>query len=246
MTKKYSLIKRVVQSIPGLREALAGAFMLLPKPLSATAYAALRKYVFRDNQPRLDAFAMAFEHMRSLGHSHVQYYEFGVARGTSVIASYMLARSKGLDLAVYAFDSFAGLPSSEGGFVAGDMAYSEATFRRFTDKAGVPSAKVQTIPGFFNVSLTPALKTRLGVKPAVAIFHNDSDLYESTKDVLAWIDDLALPGSVLIFDDWHSFAGQGDPAQFGEQRAFAEYASRGDWDLCYEKPEGNVAFVRIR
>ena len=53
---------------------------------------------------------------------HLNYFKFGVARGTSVIASYMIARSKGLDISLYAFDSFKGLPSDEGDFGQGDMA----------------------------------------------------------------------------------------------------------------------------
>ena len=99
--------------------------------------------------------------------------------------------------------------------------------------------------GIFNQSLTDGLKHTLKLKPSVAIFHNDSDLYESTKDVLRWIDDLALPGSVLIFDDWYSFSGNPDPENFGEQRAFAEWANRHHWELLADTKDANVAFVRI-
>ena len=244
MTRKYSLLKRLVQAIPGLREALATTFTLLPKPLSIKAYAALRRFVFRDNQVRLDAFYRAFEEISHHTTGKINYFEFGVARGTSVIASYMIARKKGLDLRVFAFDSFEGLPSSEGGFAKGDMAYSDRTFRRFIDKAGVPLDRVISIPGFFNLSLTPQLKQKLGILPSIAVFHNDSDLYESTRDVLSWIQDLALPGSVLVLDDWHSFAARLDPENFGEQRAFAEWSDRKNWRLLFETSDANIAFVK--
>lgn len=246
MSKKYSLIKRLVQAVPGLREALATAFTLLPKPLSAKAYAALRRYVFRDNQPRLEVFHRAFDEIRKQALQEINYFEFGVARGTSVIASYMIAREKGLNLRVFAFDSFQGLPSSEGSFVTGDMAYTDGTFRRFIDKAGVPLERVKSIPGFFNQSLTPELKQKLDLKPSVAVFHNDSDLYESTRDVLQWIEDLALPGSVLVFDDWHSFAGEAQPENFGERRAFAEWRDRAHWQLLLETENANIAFIKTR
>lgn len=244
MSKKYSLIKRLVQAVPGLRETLATAFTLLPKPLSAKAYAALRRHVFRDNQPRLDVFHRAFDEVRKKVSGDLDYFEFGVARGTSVIASYTIAREKGLDLRIFACDSFEGLPSSEGGFVSGDMAYSDHTFRRFIDKAGVPLDRVVSVPGFFNVSLTPELKQKLGLRPGVAVFHNDSDLYESTRDVLRWIEDLALPGSVLVFDDWHSFEAEAQPENFGERRAFAEWPDRANWELLIETPDANIAFVK--
>ena len=94
MARKYSLIKRWIQAVPGLREALAAAFTWLPKPLSIKAYAALRKYVFRDNQPRMAIFQRAFEEIKKHGLYEINYFEFGVARGTSVISSYMTAKKK--------------------------------------------------------------------------------------------------------------------------------------------------------
>ncbi|MES2414833.1 MAG: TylF/MycF/NovP-related O-methyltransferase [Pseudomonadota bacterium] len=246
MAKKYSILKRIVQAVPGLREALATAFTLLPKPLSARAYAFLRRRVFKDNEPRVGAFYRAFDQIKQAGANNpANYFEFGVARGTSIISSYTIARENGLDLNIYACDSFEGLPSGEGEvFEAGDMAYSDRVFRRFIDKAGVPLERVTSIPGFFNVSLTPALKQTLGLKPGIAVFHNDSDLYESTRDVLDWIEDLALPGSVIIFDDWHSFRAEKNPADFGEQKAFAEWRARPQWELLFETAEANVAFVK--
>ena len=245
MARKYSLLKRVVQAVPGLRGGLAAAFMLLPKPLSAKAYAFLRRRVFPDNQPRVAAFDHAFKQVRqSTSDTVIQYYEFGVARGTSVISSYQIAKANGLDLKIFAFDSFKGLPSSEGIFAAGDMAYPDATFRRFVDKAGVPLEQVTSIPGFFNVSLTDSLKLTLGLKPSVAVFHNDSDLYESTRDALSWIEDLAMPGSVIIFDDWYSFSSLDKPEHFGEKRAFAEWPDRPNWKLLFETSNANIAFVK--
>ena len=64
MAKNYSLFKRVVQAVPGLRESLATAFTLLPKPLSSKAYALLRQHVSRDNEPRLKVFNLAFEQIK--------------------------------------------------------------------------------------------------------------------------------------------------------------------------------------
>lgn len=116
MTRKYSLLKRLVQAIPGPREALVTAFTLLPRPLSIKAYDALRRFVFRGNQVRLNAFYRAFEKVSYQTTGKVNYFEFEVARCTSVIARYMTAREKELDLPVFTFASFANPPSNEGGF----------------------------------------------------------------------------------------------------------------------------------
>ena len=150
MAEKYSFIKRIVQAVPGLRESLVTTFTLLPKPLPGKNYDLMRRHVFRDNEPRLKIFNLAFEQVKKKDSKHANYFEFGVARGTNVIASYMIAHGKGMDASVYAFDSHKGFPSSEGDFGQGDMAYPKRVFKRFVANAGVPLDRVVCVPGFLT------------------------------------------------------------------------------------------------
>jgi hypothetical protein len=240
---KYSLAKRAVQAVPGLRELGATAFTALPLPLSAWTYRLMRQWVFRDEQHRLPAVRASFERFDASG-GPVPYLEFGVARGTSIISADAIARSRGLALRIFAFDSFRGLPAGEGTFARGDMAYSEPTFRRFTAKAGVDQARVTSVPGMFADTLTEALRARLGLGPGRYVVHVDCDLYASTRDVLAWLRPMLAPGSVLIFDDWFAFDNEPTPELHGEQRAFAEWDDRAHWAELHVEPQWNVAFLK--
>lgn len=245
---KYSLAKRIVQSTPGLREGLAGAYRKLPTALSPTVYDIMRKTVFRDNLNRLPVFQAAFaEVLRS---SEVgDYLEFGVARGTSMIAAYKIAsaNSRFDEMKFHAFDSFKGLPSSEGTFVAGDMSYSEDTFKDFCKKAGVDLERVTTTEGFFNKSLSPKALDDLGVDAAAAnIFHIDCDLYESTLDVLASIKGHLGLHSVIIFDDWFSFEEENYSWGFGEKRAFAEWSEKDKFEPLAITYPWNASFIKVR
>ena len=240
---KYSLAKRIVHAVPGLREFGASAFVLLPVPLSTWTYRAMRKTVFHDNENRVPAFRAAFA-LFTGWKEPVSYLEFGVARGTSVITADVIARSLGLTLRIFAFDSFRGLPSGEGPFSAGDMAYSEPTFRRFIRKAGVDTSSVTSIPGMFDETLTPATRERLGLDRRRYVVHIDCDLYESARVVLGWLEPVLATGSVLIFDDWFSFENEPDPDQHGERRAFGEWPDRGRWKPLHVQPAWNVALVR--
>ncbi len=242
----YSWLKRAVQSVPGLREQLAVAFTRLPLPISAWVYDAMRRWVFRDNQNRLPVMASALDSLVRLGvKGPIDYLEFGVARGTSVIAINKLASARGLTLKTFAFDSFEGLPSAEGAFVAGEMAYGQQTFMRFVTKAGVEIDRLTCIPGYFDRTLTTERQTSLGlIGMRPVLVHCDADLYVSAREMLTWMSSFAGPGSVLIFDDWYAFDVEANPDQHGEQRAFAEWPDRPHWTQLANTPNWNIAFVR--
>lgn len=181
----------------------------------------------------------------NIGH----YLEFGVARGTSLITMYKLAKRMGLahKMGFHAFDSFAGLPEGEGDFVPGEMAYPEHTFRRFVRKAGVPERQITTTPGFFDQSLSEGLADRLGIEAGRAhIVHIDCDLYVSTVPVLAFLTPLLGKGSVIIFDDWFSFEESAEPWNQGEQRAFNEWSLRDRFDPVAITYPWNAAFKLAR
>ena len=56
----------------------------------------------------------------------------------------------------------------------------------------------------------------------VGLIHMDADLYSSTATALKYAGPCIQPGTVLVFDEWHSYDGCEDH----EQRAWREYAAK--------------------
>jgi len=131
------------------------------------------------------------------------------------------------DFTYVAFDSFEGLPEVEGIDVhsglwyRGKMCTSEESFVKMCLAHGLPRNRLRTVKGFYEDSLTTALRDELAPLKA-AVVYIDCDLYASTIPVLRFIRDFLQPGTVLIFDDWFLF--YGDPER-GERRAFKEFCA---------------------
>ncbi|HEY3918790.1 MAG TPA: TylF/MycF/NovP-related O-methyltransferase [Stellaceae bacterium] len=127
-----------------------------------------------------------------------------------------------------AFDSFQGLPVLRGidldgaDFRAGQYACSREDVARNLRESGVDLSKVEFVAGWYEDTCVPATKERLGLT-AAAICWIDCDLYQSTKEVLDFIRDLIVDGTILVFDDW--FCYRGSPFR-GQQRAFREFQER--------------------
>ena len=148
----------------------------------------------------------------------------------------------------FAFDSFEGLPESQGidslgdDFSKGKYSFSEADFREKLDQSGVPMKKVEIVPGWFSDTCTDETIRKHAIKKA-AVVHLDCDLYESAKQALDFITPLLTDGTILIFDDWYCF--RGNP-ELGEQKAFAEWsASLPDWIFSEYQKEGpwSISFI---
>jgi O-methyltransferase len=107
------------------------------------------------------------------------------------------------------FDSFEGLPtpSAIDATVAGevgargDFTGSEARVRSVLGLAGVPTAGVQIVKGWFKDTLSEA---QTG---PIALLHVDVDLYDSTIDVLDALYDRVTPGGIVVFDDYAYWQG---------------------------------------
>lgn len=126
--------------------------------------------------------------------------EFGVASGATLR---MIAQQ----MPVTGFDSFTGLPEPwRHGYPAGKFACPVPT---------VPNADI--VVGLFEDTLP-------GWTPPgpLGLAHIDCDLYSSTVTVLTLTELLILPGTYLVFDEFHSYPG----CEEHEQRAFAEYVER--------------------
>jgi O-methyltransferase len=152
------------------------------------------------------------------------YFEFGLWRGkTFSYARLMKQRYRLTAMRLWGFDSFQGLPEFEQQkdeiWKPGQFACSESEFRGILQRKGFSDSEYELIPGFYHSSLTPELTKRMaGVK--VAVVYIDCDLYESTRDVLAFLPPFLQDGTIICFDDYYNY--KGSPTQ-GEQRAIAEF-----------------------
>jgi hypothetical protein len=154
------------------------------------------------------------------------YFEFGCHEANTMRMAYRHFRHL-FDLDYVAFDSFEGLPEiqdidKQDIWAKGNLKTTEQDFRRIVTRAGMPSHKLRTVPGFFDQSLTPALQAQLLPQKA-AVIYIDCDLYTSTIPVLEFCAPFLQRGTVIVFDDWNCF--HGDPDR-GERRAFREFRER--------------------
>lgn len=155
------------------------------------------------------------------------YLEFGVWRGSTFAQFHHALRRHGLRLPMYAFDSFAGLPSPGGvdalpgyePFRAGQFACSMEEFVGQMRARWVPDDAYTLVPGFYDATLTAELPRRLGLG-AVALVWIDCVLYESARTVLGFLAPLLQDGTLLMFNDFYRFKGHPD---LGERRALGEF-----------------------
>lgn len=131
--------------------------------------------------------------------------EFGVAQGGTITHLAKLFDPR----PVYGFDSFQGLPEPWCGLPVGAFA---------GEPLWVPH-NVRLVRGGFDDTLDDFLE--LLPDPA-AFVHIDCDLYSSTKTVLDKLERRIIPGTVIVFDEFHNYPGW----QEHECRAFMEFRRR--------------------
>jgi len=187
----------------------------------------------RDVGIRSDRFGR--EHMADLAARFVAgnrvpgaYLEFGVWRGSTFAQFYHAFRRHRLAVAMYAFDSFEGLPEPAGvdavgdgyePFSAGQFRCSALDFVAELRGRGVPENAYTIVAGFYEDTLRPELVDKLGLERAALVWI-DCVLYESARSVLGWLRPLLQDGTVLMFNDFYRF--KGHPG-LGERRALAEF-----------------------
>jgi hypothetical protein len=131
-----------------------------------------------------------------------------------------------------AFDSFQGFP--EGTTVAehplykaGHVKTQRAEFLRLLESYGQVTKRVRCIEGFYSETLNAALHDELKKKSLTCnLVTVDCNLYESYRDVLAFIDGFLKPGTVVYLDDFNSHRGQ---PKLGPKRAWYEYLRTARW-----------------
>ena len=106
----------------------------------------------------------------------------------------------------------------DGYFQAGTFSTSREEFVSIVRrKTGVRLSGHNIVEGFYCDSLTSELQASM---PKAGVVHIDVDLYSSTVDVLRFIKPLLVPGTLLVFDDWHCFPGG---VLQGERKALTEF-----------------------
>ncbi len=152
------------------------------------------------------------------------YFEFGLWKGKTFLYAHRMRRFNGFtDMKLRGFDSFEGLPAHEDTadniWKEGQFTCGEDDFRKIMQKNGVRKDSYELVKGFYSESLTPKLVDGLkGVK--AAIIYIDCDLYESTRDVLKFVEKFLVNGTIVCFDDFYN--NRGAPDQ-GEARALNEF-----------------------
>ncbi len=163
------------------------------------------------------------------------YLEFGTYKGQSIVFAYEekeivfgSTTNSGINT-IYAFDSFQGIkgivseeeagPFSEGSYSA---LYSD--YLSYLKKHGVPMDRVVTTPGFFQDSLTEKLQSEiLQSSPVAAVINIDCDVYYPALLALNFTAPMLRQGSIVLFDDWYSYALD---SRKGEFRALNEFLEK--------------------
>jgi O-methyltransferase len=154
------------------------------------------------------------------------YFEFGCNEANTVRQAWSHFEHL-FDFHYVGFDSFEGLPEiaeidKQLIWAKGKLAFDEDEFINRATRHGIPRARLHTVKGFYDQSLSETLKARF-LPTKAAVVYIDCDLYKSTVPILEWIVDFLQVGTVIVFDDWYCF--HGDP-QRGEQLAWKEFRDR--------------------
>lgn len=131
------------------------------------------------------------------------YAEFGVYHGKSLRE---IRKCLSLDIPLYGFDSFEGLPEEWNGFRAGSF--------RTSVRPDLPNTHL--VIGQFEDTVPTFAKAN---HQNVSFFHIDCDLYSSTRTVLTNFADRIVRGTVILFDEIFGYSGYEEH----EYRAFLEF-----------------------
>jgi O-methyltransferase len=156
------------------------------------------------------------------------YAEFGVWTGRTFVEAWRIADGLGEaggKRRFFAFDSFEGLPDTEGiddtgRWNSGEFAFGRPGFEARLRRSRIPARDVHIVEGFYDRSLADPGQIPL---ERVAVAWVDCDLYSSTVPVLDYLTERLADGAIVLFDDWFTF--KADPTR-GEQRACVEWLER--------------------
>ncbi len=140
-----------------------------------------------------DLYAYAAKKLQHLTTAEdLLFLEFGVATGTSINFFAGELKTK-----IYGFDSFEGLPDDWKGW--------NAKAGMFSMHGNLPkvAGNVELVKGMIEDTLPPFLEKHKNKK--IAFIHVDTDLYEPAKIILSLCKPRLGKGSLILFDELHSY-----------------------------------------
>ncbi|MGW5837753.1 class I SAM-dependent methyltransferase [Methylorubrum extorquens] len=154
--------------------------------------------------------------------------EFGVFSGRTI--THIANRKPSAK--VFGFDSFEGLPEDWVG------SYTKGSFA--LDRLPNVPGNVELVPGWFDRTLPSFCDGRRGSK--ISLLHVDCDLYSSTQTIFANLNDMIVPGTIILFDEYFNYPNW----QKHEARAFAEFCKARDRQYEYIALVPNHQQVAVR
>jgi O-methyltransferase len=157
--------------------------------------------------------------------------EVGVWRGGT--GALLAAAVKRSERTVYLADTFKGVVKAgpnDASYSGGEHAdASEATVRELLTQLELTNAQI--VAGIFPDETCDL------VREPIALLHCDVDVYQSSRDVMAWALPRLVPHGVVVFDDY-GFAGTE-----GVTRVVNEFRSRDDL-LFIHNLNGHAIFIK--
>lgn len=153
-----------------------------------------------------------------------QYLEFGVFNGSSIGSMYLAAKKVGVEIPLFGFDSFEGLPQGSenedsGVWKQGDYQCSFEEMERSLLQRGINPHEMHWIKGLFQETLTSKTAEVCGIDNPGIVFV-DCDTYSSSKAVLDFVAPLITKPTIVCLDDWKlndlDLKGEGEYKSFNE------------------------------
>jgi hypothetical protein len=153
----------------------------------------------------------------------ITYLEFGVFEGESIRTMAGLNGHRASSFV--GFDTFSGLPED---WVEFNRIVERKTFDTGGATPQIDDDRVRFETGLFQDTLPGYLERHDAAPPLV--IHNDSDLYSSTMYVLTAANQVVVPGTIVIFDEFYS--------------VMHEFRALEDWCAAYRRSYEVVAATR--
>jgi O-methyltransferase len=132
-----------------------------------------------------------------IGNRRIQYLEFGVYKGASI--NYFSSINSDPASVFVGFDTFEGIPED---WVDNSRTVKSKTFSTNGELPQTSDKRVLFIKGLFQETLPEFIKK---YQPSgQLVVHNDSDLYSANLYVLTAANNILVPGSIIIFDEFYS------------------------------------------
>ena len=139
-----------------------------------------------------------YDHLNAsvLGNAAIEFLEFGVYRGASI--RHWAEINSNAESRFVGFDTFEGLPEAWAHF-------TETSPAGLYDTGGetprLEDSRVRFVKGRFQETLRGYLRSRESTARQL-VLNLDADLYSSTLYVLTRCDEILVPGTIVIFDEF--------------------------------------------